>query len=218
MITAAGETAKLESEVLMSVASPQINPAVPEPAWEIAKIFPNQGHWSKWDYFLLPTNRLVELSNGNIELLEMATPRHQAMVGFLYEALVFFVRPRKLGNVKFAPLPMEIDEGTCREPDVLFMSEQHKSREHDEYWGAADLVMEVVSSDRGRDLEVKRGDYARAGVVEYWIVDHREHEITVLKLAGEMYESAGVYRSGEQAISAMLPDFAVDVAAVFAAK
>jgi Uma2 family endonuclease len=44
----------------------------------------------------------------------------------------------------------------------------------DEYWEGADLVMEVVSShdeDRRRDLVVKREEYARAGIAEYWIVD-----------------------------------------------
>jgi hypothetical protein len=53
---------------------------------------------------------------------------------------------------------------------------------------------------------------------EYWIVDPMLKAITVLKLAGETYESAGVYRPGELASWVLLPGFTVDVTAVFDVK
>ena len=37
--------------------------------------------------------------------------------------------------------------------------------------GAPDIVVEVLSSDRNRDLVRKRQVYAEAGIPEYWIVD-----------------------------------------------
>ena len=37
--------------------------------------------------------------------------------------------------------------------------------------GAPDIVVEVLSSDRNRDLVRKRQAYAEAGIPEYWIVD-----------------------------------------------
>jgi len=42
-----------------------------EPAWEIARLFPHQGHWSSFDYLDLArqTNNLVELADGRIEVL-----------------------------------------------------------------------------------------------------------------------------------------------------
>ena len=66
-----------------------------------------------------------------------------------------------------------------------------------------------------RDLIDKRGDYAEAGVPEYWIVNPQTDTITVLRLRGDTYEEAGTYRRGESAASVLLAGFSVDVAAVF---
>ena len=66
-----------------------------------------------------------------------------------------------------------------------------------EYWEGADLVVEVVSDDdRRRDLETKRFEYADTGIPEYWIVDPQLGEVSVLKLAGNRYETDGVYCGG----------------------
>jgi Uma2 family endonuclease len=80
--------------------------------------------------------------------------------------------------------------------------------------------MEVVSEgeeNRVRDLDIKRQEYARAGITEYWIIDPQEQHITVLTLDGAVYRVHGAYASGTQAISLLLPGFVVDVAAVFVA-
>src|SRR5207245_2733128 len=141
-----------------------------EPAWEVATLFPNQGHWSEGDYLQLPGNRLVEFTHGRIEVLPMPTEEHQAIVAFLYEMLLMFVRPAKLGTVRFAPLRVRIALGKFREPDLLFVLAAHDALRGNEFWTGADLVMEVVSNDdRRRDLETKRLEYARAGIAEYWI-------------------------------------------------
>jgi Uma2 family endonuclease len=205
----------------MSVASPPFAPsaiqpaAVPEFSWEVAKLFPRQGQWTESEYLALDTNRLVELSEGNIRVLDMATTDHQDIVGFLYRKLFAFVENGGSGKVNFAPLPVRLWEGTMRQPDVLFMRQANQSRVHRQYWEGVDLAIEVVSSDRKHDLETKRSEYARGKVPEYWIVDPELQVITVLKLAGENYEPAGVYHPGDQAASVLLPGFTVDVAVAF---
>ena len=76
--------------------------------------------------------------------------------------------------------------------------------------------MEVVSEDNPeRDLIDKRGDYAEAHIPEYWIVNPLNETITVLRLEGDAYEEAGVYRRGQSATSALRPEFSVAVAATF---
>ena len=71
--------------------------------------------------------------------------------------------------------------------------------------------------DRQRDLEVKRLEYAQAGIAEYWIVDPLEHKILVLTLDGSTYRVAGEFGPGATATSVLLPGFNVSVDAVFAA-
>lgn len=191
---------------------------VPGPAWEIATLFPDQGHWTETDYLELKTNRLVELSDGIVEVLPMPTVFHQRIVAFLYNALLAFVAAHRAGEVLFAPLRVRLWSGKIREPDIVFIAAGRTDRVTENYCQGADLVMEVVSdTGRDRDEVVKREEYARAGIAEYWIVDPENRVITVLRLVGAEYAIHGVYDSGERATSATLPGFAVESAAVWSA-
>jgi Uma2 family endonuclease len=189
-----------------------------EPTWDIAKLFPMQGHWNESEYLRLNGNYLVEFTHGHVEVLPMPTPAHQAIVAFLFEQLLLFVRPAKLGKVLFAPLRVRMQEGKFREPDVVFILAAHSRWQGDDFWEGADLVREVVSDDfRKHDLETKRLDYALAGIPEYWIVDPMLREITVLKLAGDRYDVHGIFKEAEIASSILLPGFEVKVTDAFAA-
>lgn len=201
---------------MTTTAPPLPREAENQPAWEIAYLFPYQGDWEEWDYLDLDTNRLVEFTEGRVEVLEMPTQSHQQIVRFLFLALLSFVEGRKLGEVLFAPLRVRLRPRIIREPDVVFMKAEHAGRRREEYWEGADLVMEVVSGDpksRERDLQKKRSEYAQAGIPEYWIVDPMVETITVLRLVGSEYQVHGEFKRGEQATSALLPGFAVDVGA-----
>lgn len=201
---------------------PLISSNEPEPAWDIAKLFPFQGGWSESEYLALTesTNQLVELKQGRVEVLPMPTMAHQLIVTFLYDAIRAFARPKNLGIALIAPLRVRLALGEFREPDVVFMLKEHRSRATDEFWNGADLIMEVVSRDWGsqkRDLIEKRADYESAGVSEYWIVDPFEKRIIVLALEGSTYAVHGEFAPGKQAGSRLLPGFTVEVAEVFKA-
>jgi Uma2 family endonuclease len=186
----------------------------PEPAWDIALLYPPQGQWSEEDYLVLEASRLVELSNGCIEVLEMPTQRHQKIVLLLLQLLIEFVTARHPGTVLFAGIPVRLWPGKFREPDVVYMRAEHAARMRDDYWEGADLVMEVVSGNRDLDLVTKRREYAQGGIPEYWIVDPQDERIVVLTLHGDVYQPRGVFGRGETATSAALPGFQVDVDAV----
>jgi Uma2 family endonuclease len=148
----------------------------------------------------------------------MPTELHQRIVAFLYEAIVAFVRPQGLGMVLFAPLRIRLDPSKIREPDIAFMLKSNAARRTDEYWDRADWVIEVVSSDdRRRDLEIKRFEYARAGIPEYWIVDPMNSQVIVLSLQEDRYVEIGVFNAGERAESSVVKGFVLDVGRMFAA-
>ncbi len=97
-------------------------PAVPgEPSWPVALLFPLQGHWTEAEYLALQkrTNRLVELCDGSIEVLPMASPFHQRIVRFLYRLLEACVAALGSGEVFFAPLPIRLGPGKFRDPDIV---------------------------------------------------------------------------------------------------
>jgi Uma2 family endonuclease len=205
----------------MSTIQSQAKPAVGEPAWEVAYLFPAQGTWTEEEYLALPGNHLVELSNGFLEVLPMPTMSHQLIVLALYRSLQAFVEAGGLGTVLIAALPVRLWKGKIREPDLVFMLAKHPDRMGEEFWRGADLVMEVVSGtakSRHRDLVTKVAEYARARIAEYWIVDPQEGQITVFRLKGRKYVVHGRAGRGSRARSALLKGFEVDVDTVLSGK
>ncbi len=183
----------------------------------LEQILPAQGEWSEEEYLVLTgrRNRLVEFTDGFLEVLPMPTDKHQSLLKFLFLAFYGFVESRG-GKVQFAPLRLQIRPGKFREPDLLMLISAADSRRQNRFWLGADLALEVVSEEKPeRDLIDKRGDYAEGQVPEYWIVNPQTETITVLHLRGEAYEEAGIYGRGASAASRLLPEFSIAVAAVF---
>ncbi len=193
----------------------------PEYAWELATLYPEQGGWSEAEYLDLTdgTNRRIEFVDGRLEFLPMPTEIHEALVQFLFMALYQFVDHRKFGKVYFNGIRVRIRPGKTRLPDVLFLHKDHFHVRHNRVWDGADLVMEVVSDDpkdRIRDYEQKFVDYVEAKISEYWIIDPERRLVTIYQLQGEKYVVHGEYLPGQQANSALIEGFVVDVLALFA--
>ena len=183
----------------------------------VLQLLPRQGSWSEAQYLWLTdhTNRLVEFTDGYIEVLPMPTQKHQAISQVLLLALHPYVQ-RIGGRVFYGPLRLRVREDKYREPDLLLLLDADDPRGQDRYWLGADLVVEIVSPDNpDRDLVEKRRDYAEANIPEYWIVDPRSETIVVLRLQDGAYVEHGVFGRGARATSALLAGFAVDVDAVF---
>jgi Uma2 family endonuclease len=175
-----------------------------------------QGLWTEAQYLRLTddSRRLIELSQGRLEILPMPTDRHQAMLEVLFLAARDFIEPLG-GKTRFAPMRLRVGPERFREPDLLVLRDANDPRRENRYWLGADLVMEIVSpDDPHRDTHDKRIDYAQAGIPEYWIVDADHDAIAVLALQDGRYVEHGVFRRGERATSALLAGFAVSVDAV----
>lgn len=189
------------------------------PTWDVARLFPNQGQWEVDEYLALThaTNRLVEFTDGYIEVLGMPNTPHQFIVAYLLSVLSGFMMAGELGRAAFAPLRVRLRPGQFREPDIVFLKREHLARIHREYWEGADLVVEVVSDDpesRRRDLVIKRAEYAAAEIAEYWIIDPRRPSITVLALRGAEYQVHSEAVGTGRADSALLNGFSVDLASL----
>ena len=178
-----------------------------------------QGLWTQDQYLAITNacNFLVEFTDGQIEVLPMPTRHHQAILAFLYRAIFDWTRTHG-GEAFFSPLRLRIREGKFREPDLLVLRDANDPRNQNAYWLGADLVIEIVSPDNPRrDLHTKRGDYAEAGIPEYWIVNPLDDTITVLILSGDAYAEHAVCVRGDQVEGTILPGFSVDATEVLAA-
>lgn len=184
-----------------------------ELAVEVAQLWPPRGQWTEADYFALPdTNRFIELSEGELIMPPHPTHTHQLIVFELATRLRTFVQTLNLGIVQMGPLPVRLWPGKIREPDILFVAREHSDRIAEQVYGPPDLVVEVLSPHTRRtDRLEKTGEYARAGVTEYWIVDPHGQTVEVFILREGAYELLGKWGRGEEALSEVLAGFRVVV-------
>jgi len=206
----------------MASLPPNIGSSVPEYAWEVATLYPLQGHWTESEYLSLTdsTNQRIELVDGRLEFLAMPTEIHQELIEILFFALKQFVEDRQLGRVRFTGIRVRTVPGKIREPDVMFLRKENFHLRHNRAWDGIDLAMEVVSDDpkdRQRDYVDKLAEYAAAGIAEYWIVDYQERVVIVNKLVDGEYAEQGPFVAGDQAASVLLEGFVIDVQALFEA-
>lgn len=185
----------------------------------VRELLPRQGDLSDEDYLWLTnrSSRLIEFTDGYIEVLPTPTRSHQLLLKFLLRLFEQAVEPGG-GIVLFAPLRLRLRPGKFREPDLLLLRHAADIRNQERYWDGADLVLEIVSADRPeRDLVDKRREYAEARTPEYWIVNPLDQTITVLTLdpEGGRYFEHGAFTPGTRASSPLLAGFSVAASDVF---
>ena len=215
----------------MTIASPpqatKPRPRVRRRAWKLrveqgrlADLMPAQGEWTADDYLWLTrdTNRLIEWADGWIEELPMPTVTHQRTSKRLLLLLDAWLEARG-GVIYYSPLRLRVSETRFREPDLLAFLDATDTRNSDDYWRGADLVVEIISpSNADHDLVTKVVEYAEAGIPEYWIVDTESPSVTVLTLESDAYREHGRFTPGEIATSPLLSGLTVAVAELFAAR
>ena len=102
------------------------------------------------------------------------------------------------------------------EPDIVIVLEGRPGL-LDGRWveGTPDIVVEVLSSDRSRDLVRKRQIYAEAGILEYWPIDPDNDTVTMLVLQDGEYVERAVLSAGDTLTTPLLPGLSIPLAAIF---
>lgn len=113
----------------------------------------------------------------------------------------------------------------CRLPDLLVHSEESKAALSDKPRATIThempppvLVIEVVSPgtvNRTRDYRYKRTEYAARGIIEYWIVDPEEAQITVCEWVEGQYEDK-IFTGSQPIESSVIPAWELTVEQVLA--
>ncbi len=186
---------------------------------EVAELWPRRGQWTETDYFNLPpSNRLVELSEGELFVMPPPGFTHQKTLDNLYSALKAFVRERDAGVTVFAPLAVRLWPGKIREPDILFYTQAHKERIGEQISGPPDLAVEIISpGTRTTDRLDKFYEYAQAGIAEYWLVDPQEKTVEVFVLDEGVYVLLVKADAAGTAVSRLLPGLEIPCRLIFAA-
>jgi Uma2 family endonuclease len=143
---------------------------------------------------------------------------HQRILFRLARFLDQFVSEQQLGEVLIAPVDVIIGREPLRtrQPDLLFVSNEHTSILIDQVDGAPDLVAEILSPSNTRsDLGAKLSDYAALGVLECWLVSPEARSVEVLRLTEGSWVRIAISGLGEQIQSQILPELQIDIAQLF---
>ena len=84
--------------------------------------------------------------------------------------------------------------------------------------GCPDIAIEILSSDRSRDLVRKRQLYAEAGVPEYWIFDPVGDTVTLLELRAREYIERAVLGADDTLTTPLLPGLEIPLADIMRSR
>lgn len=129
-----------------------------------------------WDeYEELSSDVRGEYVDGCLVVTPVGTGRHQRIL-FVFACLLDDASPAEYWALTEWSWKPAADEW---HPDVMLCL-----REDDaiRFTGVPEVIIEVLSSQPGRDLVIKSHRYAAAGLPRYWIVDPQEPSIEAFEL------------------------------------
>jgi Uma2 family endonuclease len=173
-----------------------------------------------WDAELQP-GYLYELARGVLEVTQVPGEPHYQIVHDLHELFSehgrrhpgLILRIGRGSDVQYVLPELDLD----RNPDLAVVFRDIPTRDV-QGRRLSVLAVEVVSPGtraRKRDYEDKRADYLAVGLLEYWIVDPFDRQVTVLlrrEVDGIAAWEERIFKGAEVIVSDLLPGFAGTVA------
>ncbi len=165
---------------------------------------PPQGGWTYEAFLQLPDDgNRYEVIDGVLYVAPPPSPQHQGRLFNLTVHLHQDIKERGLGRLFISPVGLLMPGATPVQPDAFFLATANPATIDWErhIQGVPDLVIEVASpSTAGYDRRQKQDAYARAAVLEYWIVEPWALTIEILILDPDTatYRSSGIFSGSSQ--------------------
>ena len=123
-------------------------------------------------------DRRVELLGGEIVEMSPETPLHYVTAKrdakYLETLLAGKAEVRFNGPITLPDSEPEPDIAIVRLPDTAYL-DRHPGPE-DIFW-----IIEVANTSLKKDLDLKAAIYAAAGILEYWVLDLANQQVTVFR-------------------------------------
>ncbi len=161
----------------------------------------------------------MELDDGELYIMPRPRSAHQFIVLRLCLYIANYID-------SFAEPPAEVcmdpvtilsrDPRRVLVPDLtVILSERPGQIVGGYFEGVPEIAVEVLSTDRNRDLVRKRQLYAEAGVPEYWIFDPENDTVLLLELRDGDYEQRSLLSASDTLTTPSLPGLAIPLAELF---
>jgi Uma2 family endonuclease len=160
-----------------------------------------------------------ELDDGVLYIMASGTPDHQYLCLELSRRILDYLDsfqqpPAHLYQEMTTILSRELQRAP--EPDIVIILSEHRSIVSSVRVEAPpDIVVEILSTDRNRDLVRKRQIYAEAGVQEYWPIDPNNDTVTQLELQDGEYVERAVLGGDDTLTTPLLPGLSIRLADIF---
>ena len=163
--------------------------------------------------------RKMELDEGELYLMPRPRRVHQfwhSQLNWHFENYIkAYDEPPAEVFVDFI-VALSLENRTFLAPDLCSVSRERLNLVGDRMVdGAPDIAIEILSSDRRRDLVRKRQLYAEAGVPEYWIFDPDNDTSTLLELHDGEYAERAVLGPSDTLTTPLLPALEIPLADIF---
>ncbi|HLL43658.1 MAG TPA: Uma2 family endonuclease [Segetibacter sp.] len=140
---------------------------------------------------LLPEGTLCEVINNVLYMSPAPKYDHQRLVRLFTQKISNYLDNTNIGELIISPFDVYFEELlSAVQPDLLVVlnENRHILKEDGYIHGAPDIIIEVLSGDKKRDLVKKKNLYEKAGVKEYFAVDPQNSEINSWLLKENKYE------------------------------
>ncbi len=126
------------------------------------------------DYWELPEGEPVELIQGRLIVSPSPNSFHQTILMCLSK-MFWDLASQSGGRAFIAPMDVVLNEDSIVQPDLVYITQEHRGIVKQRIEGSPDLLIEILSESNARlDRVDKLNLYAEFGVAEYWIVDPKE--------------------------------------------
>ena len=174
-----------------------------------------------WDEFIgLPyETRNTDLVDGKM-IVNSPNAQHERIVGNLLFALKLWQRSMEtpLGQTTTQQL-VKVNGRRGYQPDLSWFPIDQCAPSGQPFTGLPAIVVEVLSpSTRRFDLVLKRGDYERVGIAEFWIVDPKATQMLIARCPADSPRWVDDFLDPSDSLtSPLLPGFYLHVADLFTA-
>jgi Uma2 family endonuclease len=164
--------------------------------------------------------RFTELVNGDV-IVNSPNLRHQLLMTRIQFLINLWCERGEDRGIAPHSIDVKLDSGNVFTADVMWLSSKRLPKTNvANLVGPPDLAVEVRSPSTWRyDIGTKKDTYERAGLPELWLVDSAANTVLVYRrrsIESPSFDIALELGEGEQLTTPLLPEFSLDITALFA--
>ena len=130
-----------------------------------------------------PESDLIELINGELFVVPSPNLQHQRISSKIEFIIQKYLEKNPIGEIFHAPIDVELSSEDLVSPDIVFVQVNRRFiLKEKKIIGSPDLIIEITSSNKQRDLVKKKHLYEQFLIKEYIIVNPEDNYVLIYLL------------------------------------